>query len=55
MVMTTRLDPQLKIRLPLNLKRQLKQRAKENNRSTNAEIVFRLERSFEKRANKGVK
>jgi hypothetical protein len=47
MVMTTRSDPQLKIRLPLNLKRQLKQRVKENNRSTSAEIVFRLERSFE--------
>jgi hypothetical protein len=47
MVMTTRSDPQIKIRLPLNLKRQLKRRAKDNNRSTNAEIVFRLERSFE--------
>jgi hypothetical protein len=45
--MTTRSDPQLKIRLPLNLKWQLKQRAKENNHSTNAEIVFRLEKSFE--------
>jgi hypothetical protein len=41
-----RSDPQTNIRLPLQLKRRLAEAARENTRTTNAEIVNRLERSF---------
>ncbi len=38
-----RIDPQLRIRLPLNLKRWIEDEAKRNHRSQNGEIVFWLE------------
>ena len=40
-------DPQFKLRLPSGLKDQIDQAAGANNRSLNAEIVSRLERSFD--------
>ncbi|EKC2491441.1 Arc family DNA-binding protein [Salmonella enterica] len=39
-------DPQMKIRLPAELKAQLEVAAKENKRSMNAEVVHRLKESF---------
>lgn len=42
----TREDPQMKLRLPLELKDQLAGAAAENGRSMNAEIVSRLAASF---------
>lgn len=39
-------DPQLRIRLPIELKEKIEVSAKENNRSMNAEIVQRLERTY---------
>ncbi|MBD1404224.1 Arc family DNA-binding protein [Leclercia adecarboxylata] len=42
----SREDPQLRIRLPIELKVKIELSAKENNRSMNAEIVQRLERSY---------
>ncbi len=42
----SREDPQLRIRLPIELKEKIELSAKENNRSMNAEIVQRLERSY---------
>lgn len=51
----SREDPQMKIRLPADLKDQIEASAKESGRSMNAEIVARLEGSFELRqpANNG--
>ncbi|MFG1340955.1 Arc family DNA-binding protein [Xanthobacter autotrophicus] len=43
----TREDPQMKIRLPADLKLRLTEWAATNKRSLNAEIVARLEYSFE--------
>lgn len=43
-------DPQFKLRLPPALKAQIDQAAAENRRSLNAEIVARLEESFEVKA-----
>lgn len=40
-------DPQFKLRIPPALKAQIDQAAAENRRSLNAEIVARLEESFE--------
>lgn len=40
-------DPQMNIRLPLDLKERIEAAAKAGNRSMNAEIVSRLERTFE--------
>lgn len=42
----SREDPQLRIRLPLELKEKIEETAKTNNRSMNAEIVHRLDSSF---------
>lgn len=42
----SREDPQLKVRLPAELKSLIEQSAKSAGRSLNAEIVLRLERSF---------
>lgn len=42
----SREDPQLRIRLPIELKEKIEVAAKENTRSMNAEIVQRLEVSF---------
>lgn len=42
----SREDPQFRIRLPVELKEKIEEAAKENNRSLNAEIVFRLDSSF---------
>ncbi|GAC1376257.1 MAG: hypothetical protein NVS3B3_15300 [Aquirhabdus sp.] len=39
-------DPQYKLRLPLELKKQIEVSAKDNNRSINADIVARLNDSF---------
>ncbi|MDN6322764.1 MAG: Arc family DNA-binding protein [Halomonas sp.] len=40
-------DPQYKLRLPADLKEKIKQASEENHRSMNAEIVARLQESFE--------
>ena len=42
----SREDPQLRIRLPVELKEKIEDSAKANNRSMNAEIVQRLDGSF---------
>lgn len=42
----SREDPQLRIRLPIELKEKIEEAAKANNRSMNAEIVKRLDSSF---------
>lgn len=42
----SREDPQLRIRLPVELKDKIENTAKENGRSMNSEIVHRLEDSF---------
>lgn len=43
-------DPQMKLRFPPELKAQIEASAKENNRSMNAEIVARLQESFDQKA-----
>lgn len=43
----SREDPQLKIRLPLELKEKITQSAADHGRSINSEVVARLEKSFE--------
>ena len=43
----SREDPQLKIRLPLELKEKIAQSAADHGRSINSEVVARLEQSFE--------
>ncbi|ELZ3403972.1 Arc family DNA-binding protein [Acinetobacter baumannii] len=42
-----RTDPQINIRVPAELKKKLETLALENNRSLNAEVVTRLESSFD--------
>jgi hypothetical protein len=42
----TRADPQLKLRLPLELKERIEHEAATNKRSMNAEIVARLQESL---------
>lgn len=42
----SREDPQLRIRLPIELKEKIEDVSKANARSMNAEIVYRLEASF---------
>ncbi|MBT0366187.1 Arc family DNA-binding protein [Morganella morganii subsp. morganii] len=42
----SREDPQLRIRLPVELKEKIEETAKANSRSMNAEIVQRLDASF---------
>ncbi|MFG1276531.1 Arc family DNA-binding protein [Xanthobacter autotrophicus] len=46
----TREDPQMKLRLPPDLKQRISEAAVANNRSLNAEIVGRLEWSFDPHA-----
>ncbi|WP_371136057.1 Arc family DNA-binding protein [Pseudomonas sp.] len=41
----SRVDPQVVVRMPENLKAWLKEQAKANRRSQNAEIVYRLEKA----------
>lgn len=43
----TREDPQMKLRLPVDLKDRLAELATENGRSLNAEVIKRLEESIE--------
>lgn len=43
----SREDPQLKIRLPLELKEKITQSAANHGRSINSEVVARLEQSFD--------
>lgn len=40
-------DPQYKLRLPTDLKEKIKQASEDNHRSMNAEIVARLQASFD--------
>ena len=48
-------DPQYKLRLPLELKEKIADSAKHHNRSMNADIVARLEKSFsEQQATSGM-
>ncbi|HAT7704158.1 Arc family DNA-binding protein [Enterobacter hormaechei] len=42
----SREDPQLRIRLPIELKEKIEEASRANNRSMNAEIVRRLDSSF---------
>jgi len=46
-------DPHFRLRIPEELHARLTEQAKENHRSINAEIVARLEESFEVRGKKG--
>lgn len=47
-------DPQMKIRIPVDLKEWVEGCAQKNRRSLNAEVIFRLERSREvERGEKG--
>ncbi|XYJ86737.1 hypothetical protein AEMCBJ_04340 [Cupriavidus necator] len=50
----TREDPQMKLRLPTELKEKLAAAAAESGRSINAEVVSRLAASFEKADAEGV-
>lgn len=43
----SREDPQLKLRLPLDLKEKITESAKVNGRSMNAEIVYQLEEAYD--------
>lgn len=47
----SREDPQLKIRLPLELKEKITQSAADYGRSINSEVVARLEKSFDPELN----
>jgi predicted HicB family RNase H-like nuclease len=42
-----RRDPQFNVRIPAELKQAIEDAAKENNRSINSEIVYRLQQSFD--------
>ena len=42
-----RTDPQFNVRMPADLKEKIEEAAKENGRSMNAEIVYRLQKSIE--------
>ncbi|MBY6208784.1 MULTISPECIES: Arc family DNA-binding protein [Halomonas] len=44
--MDNRTDPQYKLRMPPELRDKLKEAAKENHRTMNAEIIARLEASY---------
>lgn len=45
-----RTDPQINLRVPADLKKKIELIAVENSRSINAEVVQRLEQSFEHKA-----
>lgn len=42
-----RIDQQLKFRVPAGLKQELEKAAAENNRSLNAEIIYRLQETLQ--------
>ena len=42
-----RTDPQFNVRMPADLKEKIEEAAKENGRSMNAEIVYRLQQSLD--------
>jgi len=44
-----RTDPQFNLRVPIELKQQVEEAAKESGRSINAEAVYRLGQSFEEK------
>lgn len=46
-----RRDPQFNVRIPAELKQAIEEAAKENNRSINSEIVYRLQQSFASKDN----
>ncbi len=50
-----RRDPQFNVRIPAELKQAIEEAAKENNRSINSEIVYRLQQSFEVNGNQNIK
>ena len=50
----SREDPQLRVRLPPELKNDLTESAKLNRRSINAEIVTRLSQTFQEKTNNSV-
>ena len=45
-----RTDPQFNVRMPADLKEKIEDAAKKNGRSMNAEIVYRLQRTFDEAA-----
>ena len=47
-------DPQYKLRWPEDLRQKVAQSAREHNRSMNADIVARLEQSFEHQENSDI-
>ena len=47
--MTIQTDPQYKLRMPPELHAKIKQAAERNHRSMNAEMVARLDESFQRR------
>lgn len=51
----TREDPQMKLRLPPDLKDRLTEAATANNRSLNAEVVSRLQDSFANHVGRGTR
>lgn len=46
----SRTDPQMNFRIPAELKPRLVEAARKNGRTVNAELVYRLERSFDEPA-----
>lgn len=44
----SRTDPQINIRVPIELKKEIEHAAINNSRSINAEVVLRLKESFKK-------
>lgn len=47
--MMARNDPQMNLRVPMELKENIEKAALDNGRTITAEAVFRLEQSFEKK------
>lgn len=52
MAKATRTDPATRVRMPAEIKKKLKLKAVENNRSLSAEVLYRLERSLEEEEKK---
>lgn len=51
----SRADPQINIRVPIELKKEIEHAAINNSRSINAEVVLRLQESFKRnKVNKSV-
>lgn len=53
--MDNRIEPQYKLRMPAELRDKLKKAAKESHRSMNAEMVARLQESFEETTTRPVR